>query len=154
MYMAKTNGAARPSFRGSNADIASARHGPRFAKLGVIVSRQPVFCCRDTGANFDPQDKTPIAVPSSASSKPFAAGCWQSAMTSAIVGGVLSAKAIWPEAGVLRPFGHCRDLSFSSAPHGVVGRFNTGFCGKKSNGRMTKSCHITGITGQSSARGT
>lgn len=40
------------------------------------------------------------------------------------------------------------------SPHGVVGRVNTGFRGKKSKGRMTKSCHITGMTGQSSARGT
>jgi diaminohydroxyphosphoribosylaminopyrimidine deaminase/5-amino-6-(5-phosphoribosylamino)uracil reductase len=35
-----------------------------------------------------------------------------------------------------------------------IGNVITGFCGKKSNGRITKSCHITGITGQSSARGT
>jgi len=32
---------------------------PRFAKLGVVVSTQPSFCCSDIGSNFDPQDKTP-----------------------------------------------------------------------------------------------
>src|SRR4029077_7760373 len=29
------------------------------AKLPVLVSTQPSFCCSDIGANFDPQDKTP-----------------------------------------------------------------------------------------------
>src|ERR1700686_4613208 len=46
----------------------------------------------------------------------------------------------------------------SRTPHtalknqGAVGRVSTGLCGKKSNGRRTKSCHMTGMTGQSSAR--
>lgn len=38
-------------------------------------------------------------------------------------------------------------------PHGTFGNVSTGFCGKKSYGRSTKSCHITGITGQSSCGG-
>jgi hypothetical protein len=38
--------------------------------------------------------------------------------------------------------------------YGFPGNPSPGFSPKKSNGRITKSCHITGITGQSSARGT
>lgn len=34
----------------------------------------------------------------------------------------------------------------------LFGRSSTGFLLKKWNGRMTNSCHIVGITGQSSAR--
>ena len=41
-----------------------------------------------------------------------------------------------------------------SVCYGFAGNVNPGFAPKKSNGRITKSCHITGITGQSSARGT
>lgn len=36
---------------------------------------------------------------------------------------------------------------------GVAGRSSIGFLGKKSNGRRMNSCHMTGMTGQSSARG-
>ena len=39
-----------------------------------------------------------------------------------------------------------------SSNQGAGGRVWTGLCGKKSNGRRTKSCHMTGMTGQSSAR--
>jgi hypothetical protein len=38
--------------------------------------------------------------------------------------------------------------------YGSLGKVNIGFCVKKSNGRMTNSCHIVGMTGQSSSRGT
>jgi hypothetical protein len=36
-------------------------------------------------------------------------------------------------------------------PYGLMGRVISRFCAKKSNGRITNSCHITG---QSSARAT
>ena len=55
----KQNGPRDRRFRLEHADIASAQDLPRFAKLSVLVSMQPTFCCSDIGANFDPQDKTP-----------------------------------------------------------------------------------------------
>ncbi len=57
--VAKINGARDRRFRMEHADIVSAQDLPRFAKLSVIASMQPTFCCGDIGANFDPQDKTP-----------------------------------------------------------------------------------------------
>ena len=55
----KQNGPRDRRFRLEHADIVAAQDLPRFAKLSVLVSMQPSFCCTDTGANFDPQDKTP-----------------------------------------------------------------------------------------------
>jgi predicted amidohydrolase YtcJ len=55
----KQNGQRDRRFRMEHADIVSAQDLPRFAKLSVLVSMQPSFCCSDIGANFDPQDKTP-----------------------------------------------------------------------------------------------
>jgi predicted amidohydrolase YtcJ len=55
----KQNGSRDRRFRLEHADIVSAEDMPRFAKLSVLVSMQPTFCCSDIGANFDPQDKTP-----------------------------------------------------------------------------------------------
>jgi predicted amidohydrolase YtcJ len=55
----KQNGGRDRRFRLEHADIVSAEDLPRFAKLSVLVSMQPTFCCSDIGANFDPQDKTP-----------------------------------------------------------------------------------------------
>lgn len=55
----KQNGPRDRRFRLEHADIVSAQDLPRFAKLSVLVSMQPSFCCSDIGANFDPQDKTP-----------------------------------------------------------------------------------------------
>jgi predicted amidohydrolase YtcJ len=55
----KTNGPRDRRFRMEHADIVSEQDLPRFAKLSVLVSMQPSFCCGDLGANFDPQDKTP-----------------------------------------------------------------------------------------------
>jgi predicted amidohydrolase YtcJ len=57
--VAKQNGPRDRRFRLEHADIVSAQDLPRFAKLSVLVSMQPTFCCSDIGANFDPQDKTP-----------------------------------------------------------------------------------------------
>ena len=55
----KQNGPRDRRFRLEHADIVAAQDLPRFAKLSVLVSMQPSFCCSDIGANFDPQDKTP-----------------------------------------------------------------------------------------------
>ena len=55
----KQNGPRDRRFRMEHADIVAAQDLPRFAKLSVLVSMQPSFCCSDIGANFDPQDKTP-----------------------------------------------------------------------------------------------
>ena len=57
--VAKQNGPRDRRFRLEHADIVSSEDVPRFAKLSVLVSMQPTFCCSDIGANFDPQDKTP-----------------------------------------------------------------------------------------------
>jgi predicted amidohydrolase YtcJ len=55
----KTNGARDRRFRMEHADVVWADDLARFAKLSVIASMQPTFCCSDIGANFDPLDKTP-----------------------------------------------------------------------------------------------
>jgi predicted amidohydrolase YtcJ len=55
----KTNGPRDRRFRMEHADVVWAEDLPRFAKLSVIASMQPTFCCSDIGANFDPNDKTP-----------------------------------------------------------------------------------------------
>src|SRR4029077_18087764 len=62
----------------------------------------------------------------------------------------LAIRADQPHAPAGRAKSHRLDFG---RRHGVLGKVSTGFCGKKSKGRMTNSCHITGITGQSSARG-
>ena len=55
----KANGPRDRRFRMEHAEIFPAEDLPRFAKLSVLVSTQPSFCCSDVGSNFDPQDKTP-----------------------------------------------------------------------------------------------
>jgi predicted amidohydrolase YtcJ len=55
----KANGPRDRRLRMEHADIVSEQDLPRFAKLSVLVSMQPSFCCSEIGANFDPQDKTP-----------------------------------------------------------------------------------------------
>jgi len=57
--VAKANGPRDRRFRMEHAQIFPPEDLPRFAKLGVVVSAQPSFCCNDIGTNFDPQDKTP-----------------------------------------------------------------------------------------------
>jgi predicted amidohydrolase YtcJ len=108
----KTNGPRDRRFRMEHGDILTAEDLPRFAKLSVLVSMQPSFCCSDNGANFDPQDKTPtdrwqslekagamLAFgsdwPCTWPPSPFVSiqeavtrQVWRSAATSAIVGGV------------------------------------------------------------------
>ena len=55
----KANGPRDRRFRMEHAEIFPTEDLPRFAKLSVLVSTQPSFCCSDMGSNFDPQDKTP-----------------------------------------------------------------------------------------------
>jgi predicted amidohydrolase YtcJ len=55
----KTNGSRDRRFRMEHAEIFPLEDLPRFAKLGIVVSTQPSFCCSEVGSNFDPQDKTP-----------------------------------------------------------------------------------------------
>jgi len=55
----KTNGPRDRRFRMEHALILSEDDLPRLAKLNVVVSAQPSFCCSEMGTNFDPQDKTP-----------------------------------------------------------------------------------------------
>ncbi|HLV87078.1 MAG TPA: amidohydrolase [Candidatus Sulfotelmatobacter sp.] len=55
----KANGKRDRRFRMEHAEIFPATDLPRFAKLSVLVSTQPSFCCSDVGSNFDAQDKTP-----------------------------------------------------------------------------------------------
>jgi len=57
--VAKTNGRRDRRFRLEHAEIFPPQDLPRFAKLGVVISTQPSFCCSDIGTNFDAQDKTP-----------------------------------------------------------------------------------------------
>jgi len=57
--VARTNGPRDRRFRMEHAEIIPAEDLPRFARLSVLVSTQPSFCCSDIGSNFDPQDKTP-----------------------------------------------------------------------------------------------
>ena len=55
----KANGPRDRRLRMEHAEIFPTEDLPRFAKLSVVVSTQPSFCCSDIGSNFDPQDKTP-----------------------------------------------------------------------------------------------
>jgi predicted amidohydrolase YtcJ len=55
----KSNAARDRRLRMEHADIVWDEDIPRFKKLNVVVSMQPTFCCGDSGANFDPKDKTP-----------------------------------------------------------------------------------------------
>ena len=56
--VAKANGPRDRRFRIEHAELFPAEDLQRFAKLGIVVSTQPSFCCSDNGSNFDPQDKT------------------------------------------------------------------------------------------------
>ena len=55
----KINGPRDRRFRLEHGLILSADDLPRVAKLDVIVSAQPSFCCSEIGTNYDTQDKTP-----------------------------------------------------------------------------------------------
>jgi predicted amidohydrolase YtcJ len=55
----KANGPRDRRFRMEHAEIFPTEDLPRFARLSVLVSTQPSFCCSEIGSNFDAQDKTP-----------------------------------------------------------------------------------------------
>jgi predicted amidohydrolase YtcJ len=55
----KINGPRDRRFRVEHADFVSAQDIPRMAKLSLIASMQPTFCCDENGANYDPHDRTP-----------------------------------------------------------------------------------------------
>ncbi len=55
----KMNGPRDRRLRMEHADILAAQDLSRFAKLSVIASMQPAFCCSANGSNINPQDKTP-----------------------------------------------------------------------------------------------
>jgi predicted amidohydrolase YtcJ len=108
----KANGPRDRRLRMEHAELFPTDDLPRFAKLSVLVSTQPAFCCTEFGSNFYPQDKTPTdrwrslaqsgAVlafgsdwPCSWPPDPFAGmqqavrrTVWHSAAASAMVGGV------------------------------------------------------------------
>ncbi len=54
----KTNGPRNRRLRIEHADTVWPGDIPRFAKLSVLASMQPTFCCGDNGANVDPQEKS------------------------------------------------------------------------------------------------
>jgi predicted amidohydrolase YtcJ len=53
----RRNGPHDARFRIEHIETVAAADIPRFAKLSVLVSMQPSFCCTDNGANIDPQEK-------------------------------------------------------------------------------------------------
>ncbi len=57
--VAKANGPRDRRFRMEHGDILTADDLPHFGKGSIVMSMQPVFCCSDIGANFDPKDPTP-----------------------------------------------------------------------------------------------
>jgi predicted amidohydrolase YtcJ len=54
----RINGPRDRRFRIEHADFLPASDIPRVARLSVITSMQPSFCCHDNGSNYDPKDRT------------------------------------------------------------------------------------------------
>ncbi|HXJ88603.1 MAG TPA: amidohydrolase [Candidatus Binatia bacterium] len=54
----RINGPRDRRFRIEHGDFLPAADIPRVAKLSVITSMQPSFCCDDNGSNYDPKDRT------------------------------------------------------------------------------------------------
>ena len=52
----KTNGLRDRRLRVEHADFVPAEDIPRLAKLSLIPSMQPAFCCDKDGTNYDPQE--------------------------------------------------------------------------------------------------
>jgi predicted amidohydrolase YtcJ len=55
----KVNGPRDRRLRVEHGDFVPAPDIPRMAKLSLIASMQPSFCCDENGANYDPHDRTP-----------------------------------------------------------------------------------------------
>jgi hypothetical protein len=54
----RVNGPRDRRLRIEHADFLPAQDVPRAAKLSVITSMQPSFCCDENGSNYDPKDRT------------------------------------------------------------------------------------------------
>jgi predicted amidohydrolase YtcJ len=54
----KVNGPRDRRLRIEHGDFLAAEDIPRVAKLGLIPSMQPSFCCDENGTNYDPKDRT------------------------------------------------------------------------------------------------
>jgi len=54
----KINGPRDRRLRLEHADFLPAQDIPRVAKLSLIASMQPSFCCDENGSNYDPKDRT------------------------------------------------------------------------------------------------
>jgi predicted amidohydrolase YtcJ len=54
----RVNGPRDRRFRLEHADFLPAQDIPRVAKLSLIASMQPSFCCDENGSNYDPKDRT------------------------------------------------------------------------------------------------
>jgi predicted amidohydrolase YtcJ len=52
----KANGPRDRRLRIEHGDFLAAEDIPRVAKLGLIPSMQPTFCCDENGSNYDPKD--------------------------------------------------------------------------------------------------
>jgi predicted amidohydrolase YtcJ len=54
----KINGPRDRRLRLEHADFVPAEDIPRLARLSLIASMQPTFCCDENGSNYDPRDRT------------------------------------------------------------------------------------------------
>jgi predicted amidohydrolase YtcJ len=54
----KINGPRDRRLRLEHADFVPVEDIPRLAKLSLIASMQPTFCCDENGSNYDPRDRT------------------------------------------------------------------------------------------------
>ncbi len=54
----RINGPRDRRLRLEHADFLPAQDIPRVAKLSLIASMQPSFCCDENGSNYDPKDRT------------------------------------------------------------------------------------------------
>ena len=89
---ARVNGPRDRRLRIEHAYLIPAADLPRFAQLGVIPSMQPIYCCADTGENYDPQATDP-------------SDRWQSLEAS---GARVAFGSDWPCAWPVDPFANIR----------------------------------------------
>ena len=54
----RANGTHDRRFRIEHGDFLPAQDIPRVAKLRLLTSMQPSFCCDENGSNYDPKDRT------------------------------------------------------------------------------------------------
>jgi predicted amidohydrolase YtcJ len=84
----RANGPRDRRLRIEHADITYAADFPRFAAQSVIVSMQPIFCCSETGTNYDPKETNP-------------SDRWN---TVEVSGAILTFGSDWPCAWPVDPF--------------------------------------------------